>query len=339
MSETVLEVQNLTKVFDRPRPFLDYVMRRPAQRLVAVDDVSFKIPRLATLGLVGESGCGKTTLGRCILRLYQPASGRILFQGQDITHVNAGGMRSIRRQMQVIFQDPYSSLTPRMTVRQALTEVLRFHSICPRNEEEAYLYELLEMVGLNRDAADRYPRSFSGGQRQRIGLARALAVRPTLLVADEPVSALDVSIQAQILNLLADLRDELGLTMLFVAHELSVVQHVSSQVAVMYLGQIVEAGTRDEVFERALHPYTEGLIRALPRPIPGKRDRQAAVEGDIPSPLNMPSGCRFHTRCPIAEGTCRTEAPPLRRISMTHQVMCHLRPTRDWDGDGAVRAE
>jgi oligopeptide/dipeptide ABC transporter ATP-binding protein len=335
MSETVLEVQNLTKVFQQPRPLLDYVVRRPAQRLLAVDGVSLKIQRLSTLGLVGESGCGKTTLGRCILRLYDPTSGRILFEGQDITHLNTRGMQSVRRRMQVIFQDPYSSLTPRMTVRRALTEVLRFHKITPRNQEEAYLYRLLEMVGLNRDAADKYPQSFSGGQRQRIGLARALAVRPTLLVADEPVSALDVSIQAQILNLLADLRDELGLTVLFVAHELSVVQHVSDRMAVMYLGQIVEAGTTEEVFQAALHPYTEGLLRALPKPVPGKRNRQAAVEGDVPSPLNMPSGCRFHTRCPIAEGICTTQAPPLREISATHQVLCHLRPSRDWNGERA----
>jgi oligopeptide transport system ATP-binding protein len=331
MSQTVLEVQNLTKVFEQPRPFLDYAMRRPAQKLVAVDGVSFKVQRLSTLGLVGESGCGKTTLGRCILRLYNPTSGRILFEGQDITHLNAKGMQPVRRRMQVIFQDPYSSLTPRMTVRQALTEVLRFHKITPRDQEEAYLHGLLEMVGLNRNAADKYPRSFSGGQRQRIGLARALAVRPTLLIADEPVSALDVSIQAQILNLLADLRDELGLTVLFVAHELSVVQHVSDRMAVMYLGQIIETGTTEEVFQGALHPYSEGLLRALPRPVPGKRDRQAAVEGDIPSPLNMPSGCRFHTRCPIVEEICKTQAPPLREISATHQILCHLRPSRDWN--------
>ena len=330
MSETVLEVQDLSKVFEQSRPFFDYLMRRPAQKLIAVDGVSFKIERHETLGLVGESGCGKTTLGRCILKLYEPSRGRILFEGQDITRFSPTDMRPVRRRMQVIFQDPYSSLTPRLTVRQALTEVLRFHKIIPRDQEEAYLYHLLEMVGLNREAADKYPREFSGGQRQRIGMARALAVRPSFLVADEPVSALDVSIQAQILNLLADLRDELSLTVLFVAHELSVVKHVSTRVAVMYLGQIVEIGTNEEVFQAALHPYTEGLLRALPRPVPGRRDRQAAVEGDIPSPLNMPSGCRFHTRCPIAQDLCKREAPPRRQVSPTHEVLCHLRPSPDW---------
>lgn len=330
MSETVLEVQNLSKVFEQPRPFIDALMRRPAQKLVAVDDVSLKVERFETLGLVGESGCGKTTLGRCILKLYEPSGGRILFEGQDITRFGPKEMRPVRRRMQVIFQDPYSSLTPRLTVRQALTEALRFHKITPRQKEEAYLYQLLDMVGLNREAADKYPREFSGGQRQRIGLARALAVRPSFLVADEPVSALDVSIQAQILNLLADLRDELSLTMLFVAHELSVVKHVSTRVAVMYLGQIVEIGTSAEVFQAALHPYTEGLLRALPKPVPGRRDRQAAVEGDIPSPLNMPSGCRFHTRCPIAQEICKREAPPRRQVGPTHEVLCHLRPSLDW---------
>jgi oligopeptide/dipeptide ABC transporter ATP-binding protein len=330
MSETVLQVQNLSKVFDQSRPFFDVLMRRPAQRLVAVDDVSFKVERFETLGLVGESGCGKTTLGRCILKLYEPSGGRILFEGQDITRYTAREMQPVRRRMQVVFQDPYSSLTPRLTVRQALTEVLRFHHIVSPDQEEAYLQRLLDMVGLSSEAADKYPREFSGGQRQRIGLARALAVRPSFIVADEPVSALDVSIQAQILNLLADLRDELSLTMLFVAHELSVVKHVSTRVAVMYLGQIVEIGASEEVFQAALHPYTEGLLRALPRPVPGRRERQAALEGDIPSPLNMPSGCRFHTRCPIAQEICRHESPPLRRVSATHEVLCHLRPTPDW---------
>jgi oligopeptide/dipeptide ABC transporter ATP-binding protein len=330
MADTVLEVQNLSKIFEMPRPFFDAVRRRPPQKLIAVDQVNLKVERHETLGLVGESGCGKTTLGRTILRLYEPTSGSILFENRDITHLKPAEMQPIRSKMQVVFQDPYSSLNPRMTVRQAINEVLRFHNICKPGEEEITLQNLLRTVGLPPDAADKFPRTFSGGQRQRIGLARALAVQPTFLVADEPVSALDVSIQAQILNLLADLRQELGLTMLFIAHELSVVKHVSTRVAVMYLGQVVETGTTEEVFENAQHPYTEGLLRALPRPEPGRRHRTPAVEGDIPSPLNMPSGCRFHTRCPIAKDICKTTAPPLRQLSETHQVLCHLRPTPGW---------
>jgi oligopeptide transport system ATP-binding protein len=331
MSDTVLEVNDLSKVFEIPRSLFDALRGQPAKKLVGVDQVSFKIERYETLGLVGESGCGKTTLGRCILRLHEPTSGSILFEGQDITHKSQRALQPIRRRMQVVFQDPYSSLNPRMTVRQMIVEVLRFHKICSSAEEESHLEKLLRTVGLNMDAADKFPRAFSGGQRQRIGLARALAVQPAFLVADEPVSALDVSIQAQVLNLLADLRDEFGLTMLFIAHELSIVRHVSSRVAVMYLGQIVETGTTDEVFENAQHPYTQGLLRALPRPEPRRRDRKIALEGDIPSPLNMPKGCRFHPRCPIAEDICRTKTPPLRQLSPTHHILCHLRPTADWN--------
>ena len=336
MTDTVLEVRNLSKVFASPRGFMDIVQQRPTQKLVAVDNVSLHIQRHETLGLVGESGCGKTTLGRTILRLYEPTSGNILFEGNDITHQSNQALQPVRRKMQVIFQDPYSSLNPRMTVRQAISEVLRFHNVCPPAEVESRLQEVLKMVGLNADAADKFPRAFSGGQRQRIGLARALAVQPTFLVADEPVSALDVSIQAQVLNLLADLRDQLGLTMLFVAHELSVVKHVSTRVAVMYLGQIVETGTTDEVFHNSQHPYTEGLLRALPRPEPGRRHREAALKGDIPSPLNLPSGCCFHTRCPIAQDICKKQAPPLRRISPTHETLCHFRPTADWNSELAA---
>lgn len=330
MMDPILEIKNLKKYFEVSRPFFDVLRGKPAARLVAVDDVSLVLERHETLGLVGESGCGKSTLARCVLRLYEPSEGRIFFEGKDITKLPAGEMRSIRRQMQIVFQDPYSSLNPRMTVRQALKEVIRFHKLCAPGEEETQLQKLLSLVGLTPDAADKFPKAFSGGQRQRIALARALAVQPSFLVGDEPVSALDVSIQAQILNLLADLREELGLTMLFIAHELSVVRHVSSRVAVMYLGKIVEMGTTEEVFEDAQHPYTQGLLRALPKPEPVRRSRKAAVEGDIPSPLNLPRGCRFHPRCPIAQAVCSSETPPLRQITPTHQVLCHLRPSPDW---------
>jgi oligopeptide transport system ATP-binding protein len=330
MSETILEVKNISKYFPVPRPFFDVLTRKPAKKLVAVDDVSLKVDRLETIGLVGESGCGKSTLARCILRLYEPSAGSVFFEGIDITRLSASHMRNVRKKMQIVFQDPYSSLNPKMTVRQMLTEVLRFHKLCPPGDEEVQLEHLLRMVGLNIEDASKYPKAFSGGQRQRIALARSLAVQPTLLVGDEPVSALDVSIQAQILNLLADLRGELGLTMIFIAHELSVVRHISTRVAVMYLGKIVEIGTTKEVFEETLHPYTEGLLEALPKPEPVRRKRKAAVEGDVPSPLNIPPGCRFHPRCPIAQEICRVEAPPNRQVSSNHRVMCHLRPSASW---------
>jgi oligopeptide transport system ATP-binding protein len=336
MSDTILDVEGLKKHFDVPRPFFDALLGKPGQVLVAVDGVSLTVERHETLGLVGESGCGKSTLARCILRLYEPSEGVIIFNGLDITKASASTMRDVRRKMQIVFQDPYSSLNPRMTVRQTLTEVLRFHKVCARAEEETYLQRTMKMVGLTPDAVDKFPKSFSGGQRQRIALARALVMQPTLLVADEPVSALDVSIQAQVLNLLADLRSELGLTLIFIAHELSVVKHVSTRVAVMYLGKIVEMGTTEEVFEKTQHPYTEALLSALPHPVPVRRQRKAALEGDIPSPLDIPKGCRFHPRCPIAEEICRTNEPPLRQISPTHQLLCHLRPS-NWEQARSVK--
>lgn len=330
MTDVILEVNNLSKYFEMPRPFFDAIRGVPSQKLVAVDHVSLKIEKHETLGLVGESGCGKSTLARCILRLYEPSEGQILFEGKDITDQSEAEIRLTRRHMQIVFQDPYSSLNPRMSVRQMLSEVLLFHKICPPAEVDHHIQRLLEMVGLRSTAADKYPKSFSGGQRQRIALARSLAVQPTFLVGDEPVSALDVSIQAQILNLLSDLRMELGLTMMFIAHELSVVKHISTRVAVMYLGKIVEIGTTNEVFENSQHPYTEGLLSALPNPIPVRRKRKPAVEGDIPSPLNLPSGCRFHPRCLLAGEVCYEQAPPLRKLSSTHEILCHMRPTPDW---------
>mgnify|MGYP001049733293 CR=1 FL=1 len=334
MSETVLEVQSLSKVFEQPRPFFDAVMRRPAQRLVAVDQVSFKVERFETLGLVGESGCGKTTLGRCILKLYEPSGGRILFEGEDITRYGPREMRPVRRRMQVIFQDPYSSLTPRLTVRQALSEVLRFHKITPRDQEEAYLYRLLDMVGLNREAADKYPREFSGGQRQRIGIARALAVRPEFIVADEPVSALDVSIQAQIINLLQDLQQQLGLTYLFIAHDLSVIRHISDRVAVMYLGRIVELASRERLYRDPSHPYTRALLSAVPVPDPARVRRRTVLGGDVPNPAAIPSGCPFHPRCPERQQQCTSVVPQLHDIGAGHLCGCLLRQSATWRPSG-----
>jgi len=279
-----------------------------------------------TLGLVGESGCGKSTLGRLLLRLYEPTSGRIYFEGQDITELSQSALRPFRRKMQIIFQDPYSSLNPRMTVRAALAEALRVHGIVRSGlEEEQRIAALLERVGLRPEQMRRYPHEFSGGQRQRIGIARALAVSPSFIVADEPVSALDVSIQAQIVNLLSDLQVELGLSFLFIAHDLHVVEHVSRRVAVMYLGRIVELARSEQIYSSPRHPYTEALLSAAPEPDPGARKRRLLLEGDVPSPLDPPSGCAFHPRCPISEkGLCDREVPALRSLAEGHAAACHL---------------
>jgi oligopeptide transport system ATP-binding protein len=279
-----------------------------------------------TLGLVGESGCGKSTLGRLLLRLQEPTSGRIYFDGQDITDLSQSALRPFRSDMQIIFQDPYSSLNPRMTVRAALSEALRVHGmVSAGSEEEQRIAALLEQVGLRPEHMRRYPHEFSGGQRQRIGIARALAVSPRFIVADEPVSALDVSIQAQIVNLLSDLQEELGLSYLFIAHDLHVVEHVSQRVAVMYLGRVVELATSGEIYSHPRHPYTEALLSAAPEPDPTARKRRLLLEGDVPSPLDPPTGCAFHPRCPIAEkGLCDREVPGLRTLAPGHDVACHL---------------
>ncbi|UCH30515.1 MAG: ATP-binding cassette domain-containing protein, partial [Myxococcales bacterium] len=279
-----------------------------------------------TLGLVGESGCGKSTLGRLLLRLYEPTGGRVYFEGEDITGLSQSALRPFRRRMQIIFQDPYSSLNPRMTVRAALAEALRVHGlVSSRSEEEERIAALLERVGLRPEHMRRYPHEFSGGQRQRIGIARALAVSPRFIVADEPVSALDVSIQAQIVNLLGDLQEELGLSFLFIAHDLHVVEHVSRRVAVMYLGRIVELASAEQIYENPRHPYTEALLSAAPEPDPTAHKRRLILEGDVPSPLDPPTGCAFHPRCPIAEkGLCDREVPALRVIDRGHEVACHL---------------
>jgi len=294
--------------------------------LRAVDGVSFTLGARETLGLVGESGCGKSTLGRTVLRLLDPTRGRVAFEGRDITRISQRQLRPLRSRMQIIFQDPYASLNPRMTVRATLSEALGAHGTYPNaNEQRAALDELLSRVGLRSNALDRYPHEFSGGQRQRIGIARALAVRPRLIVADEPVSALDLSIQAQIINLMMDLQDDLGLSYLFIAHDLKVVEHVSHRVAVMYLGRIVELMPRDRLATHTLHPYTKALQSAVPEIDPQKRRKRSLLHGDLPSPLSPPSGCAFHPRCPIAQrGTCDIIRPELRELAPGHFVACHL---------------
>jgi oligopeptide/dipeptide ABC transporter ATP-binding protein len=317
----ILEVRNLVKHF----PIGGGLFGGEAAVIKAVDGVSFSIRRGETLGLVGESGCGKTTTGRCILQLEKPTSGEIIFEGRDLATLSAGELRKVRRRLQVIFQDPYSSLNPRMTVGQIIAEPLAVHDIVPdRAARAARVRELLGHAGLLPAMAHRYPHELSGGQRQRVGIARALAMEPALIVCDEPVSALDVSIQAQIINLLEELQAEFGLTYLFVAHDLSVVRHISDRVAVMYLGKIAEITDRKTLYESPLHPYTRALLSAVPIPDPAvEAGRERIVlGGEVPSPLNPPSGCVFHPRCPIAIDDCRREVPLLREIRDDHRVAC-----------------
>ena len=323
-AETVVEVEDLAIDFRAPLLLADLIQRRGRRRLRAVDGVSFEIHRHETLGLVGESGSGKTTLGRAMLRLYRPAAGHIRVLGRDLAALRAKELRAVRRELQMVFQDPYSSLNPRMTVGQTLGEVLRFHKVCATREVKGEVAKLLELVGLSPDMAARYPSALSGGQRQRTGLARALAVNPTFIVLDEPVAALDVSIQAQILNLLQSLQQEFGLTMMFIAHELSVVRHMSSRLAVMYLGRIVEMGETETIFSSPAHPYTQGLMKAVPRLVPERRHREAVLKGDVPSPLAVPSGCRFHPRCAMAQEICRTVEPPVKTLGPNHESACHF---------------
>ncbi|HEU5278211.1 MAG TPA: ABC transporter ATP-binding protein [Gaiellaceae bacterium] len=302
------------------------VLDRHVGDIRAVDDVSLTIKRGETLGLVGESGCGKSTVGRTILRLYKPTAGRILFEGRDISALGENELRPLRRRMQMVFQDPYASLNPRHSVGRIVGEPLKTHGLATRREANTRVRDLLKIVGLPEDAAGRYPHEFSGGQRQRIGLARAIAVNPDFIVADEPVSALDVSIQAQIINLLETLQEEFELTYLFIAHDLAVVRHISDRIAVMYLGWIVEVSTAAELYQRPLHPYTISLLSAVPIPDPVvERQREAILlAGDLPSPANPPAACRFHTRCPFVQPTrCREEVPPLRKLSSGHEVACH----------------
>jgi peptide/nickel transport system ATP-binding protein len=302
------------------------VLDRHVGDIKAVDDITLTIERGETLGLVGESGCGKSTVGRAILRLYEPTAGRILFDGQDITHLGEAELRPLRRRMQMVFQDPFASLNPRHSVGRMVGEPLRVHGLARRRGVGKRVNELLEIVGLPADAASRYPHEFSGGQRQRIGLARSLALNPDFIVADEPVSALDVSIQAQIINLLENLQGEFELTYLFIAHDLAVVRHISDRIAVMYLGVIVEVSPADELYDNPLHPYTISLLSAVPIPDPVvERARETILlAGDLPSPANPPAACRFHTRCPYVQETrCREETPPLRELAPGHIVACH----------------
>jgi oligopeptide/dipeptide ABC transporter ATP-binding protein len=323
MSEALLEVQNLVKHF----PVGGGMFSGPTGLVRAVDDVSFSIQRGETVGLVGESGCGKTTTGRCILQLERATSGRILFEGVDLTTLDQAALRAVRRKVQVIFQDPYSSLNPRMTIGQILAEPLKVHGIVPDGaQREARVRELLEQVGLLPQHARRYPHQLSGGQRQRVGIARALAMEPALIVCDEPVSALDVSIQAQIINLLEDLQQRLGLTYLFIAHDLSVVRHISDRVVVMYLGKVVEVADRQALYEDPLHPYTRALLSAVPIPDPALEARRehTVLRGEVPSPLSPPPGCVFHPRCPRAEAICSAQVPQLREIKPGHRGACHF---------------
>ena len=318
--EVILEVRNLRKTF----PLKKTLTGKVTQELIAVDDVSFSLKAGETLGIVGESGCGKTTLGRAILKLHQPTSGRIIFEGQDITDYNSKQMREIRKKMQIIFQDPYSSLPPRDTVGGILSEPVEVHNIVPKNEVKDYVLDLMDKCGLRDYYFERYPHEFSGGQRQRICIARALSVNPKLVICDEPVSALDVSIQAQIINLLKKLQKDLGLTYVFISHDLSVVKYISDKIGVMYLGNMVEFGTKEDIFSKPLHPYTQALFSAIPHPDPDVKMNRIILKGDIPSPANPPKGCRFHTRCPHAMEICAVEAPEYKDYGNGHCAACHL---------------
>ena len=315
----ILEIRNLRKCF----PLKKTITGKVTSELVAVDDVSFKLMPGETLGIVGESGCGKTTMGRAILKLHQPSGGQIIFDGEDITNYDSKQMRALRTKMQIIFQDPYSSLPPRSTVGGILSEPVEVHKIVPKDQVKDYVLDLMDKCGLRDYYYERYPHEFSGGQRQRICIARALSVQPKLVICDEPVSALDVSIQAQIINLLKDLQRQMGLTYVFISHDLSVVKFISDKIGVMYLGALVEFGSKDDIFSNPLHPYTDALFSAIPYPDPDMKMDRVALNGDIPSPANPPKGCRFHTRCPYATEICKTVAPEYKEHEPGHFAACH----------------
>ena len=319
-AEDLVEVGHLVKYF----PVRAGLMQRVVNWVKAVDDVSFNVRKGETLGMVGESGCGKTTIGRSMLRLVEPTSGSIRFEGKDVLQLRGRDLKDVRRHMQIIFQDPYASLDPRVPIGESVMEGLHIHNIGTRQERYDLMIDTLKKVGLEDYHARRYPHEFSGGQRQRIGIARALALRPNFIICDEPVSALDVSIQSQVLNILKDLQKEFGLTYLFIAHNLSVVEHISDRVAVMYLGKMVELTDRDELFKNPLHPYTKALMSAIPVPDPKLKRQRTILKGDVPSPLNPPKGCRFHPRCPIADKICSEQEPEFREAAPEHWVACWM---------------